>query len=183
MCRETDGMNSEQHEELRDIHRRIDSLKEEGERQYKDVTDKLHGLEVAIAKGSRFPAGAWVAAAAILLGMVGHGTVLYAKLEAADEHATRALELIETHLAAAPIHRQMVNDMAPVIDQWKRTIPLVEERLKNLESRIVGVGPNGWHKQDHENYAKAVEAEIHRLDEKINYVVERINGRASPSRK
>ncbi len=96
--------------ELRDLHHRIDS------RQYSSLTDKLHALEVAIARGNRFPAAAWVAAAAIVLSTIGTGSVLFSKLVAADEHASKALTLIEEHLKAAPAHRYNVERIGSQVD-------------------------------------------------------------------
>ncbi len=156
--------------ELRDLHHRIDSLKEESERQYSSLTDKLHALEVAIARGNRFPAAAWVAAAAIVLSTIGTGSVLFSKLVAADEHASKALTLIEEHLKAAPAHRYNVERIGSQVDEWREAIPLVAERVKNLESRIVGQGPDGWHRRDHETYAAMVAEQVKALDRRVSVV-------------
>ena len=162
-----------EHEELRDIHRRIDSLKEEGERNHKELTDKLHGLEVAVARGGRFPAGAWVAAAALVVSVLGTGGVLYNKLEQADEHASKALQLIEQHLQAAPVHRQRVDDMSVQWDEWRRVIPLCEERLKNLEGKVVGKGPDGWHRTDQNLYAEMVRAQMDAMNKRLDALEKR----------
>lgn len=160
-------MSNPEHDELRDIHRRIDSLKEESERHYGDIREKLHGLEVAVAKGSRFPASALVAAAAIILSTIGTGTVLYHRLEEANSNAGKALMLIERHLEQAPVHRQRVEDMTEAVDNWKQIIPLCEERLKNLEAKVVGKGPDGWHRKDHDMYAELVRVQIESLKQRI----------------
>jgi hypothetical protein len=156
--------------ELRDLHHRIDSLKEEGERQYASLTDKLHQLEVTLARGTRFPAAAWVAAAAIVLSTVGTGAVLYSKLVAADDHATKALSLIEEHLKAAPAHRYNVERIGQQVDEWRETVPLVAERVKALEARVVGQGPDGWHRRDHETYAAMVAEQVKALDRRVSVV-------------
>ena len=81
-------------DELRDIHHRIDALKSDSERQYEALTSKLHSLEVAVARGSRFPPAAMVAALSIFLAIVGQATVLYGKLETTHHIASQALTSI-----------------------------------------------------------------------------------------
>jgi peptidoglycan hydrolase CwlO-like protein len=153
--------------ELRDLHHRIDSLKEEGERQYASLTDKLHQLEVTLARGTRFPAAAWVASAALVLSTVGTGAVLYTKLETANASASKALSLIEEHLKAAPTHRYNVERIGNQVDEWREQIPLLGERLKSLESRVVGQGPEGWHRRDHDTYAAMVATQIQALERRV----------------
>lgn len=166
MCREGDGVDVKDGE-LRDIHHRIDALQAENERQYSALTDKLHNLEVAVARGSRFPASAWVAAAAILLSVLGSGAVLYSELQVSKHDSAKALVLIEDHLKGAPVHRMTVQRLNEIVDQWYQQIPLLDERVKSLEARIVGAGPNGWHRSDHDNFAKAVEAQMDALRHRV----------------
>jgi hypothetical protein len=168
--RDEDAENRGTQAELRDLHHRIDSLKEEAERQYSSLTDKLHALEVAIARGNRFPAAAWVAAAALVLSTVGTGAVLYTKLETANASAGKALSLIEEHLKAAPAHRYNVERIGAQVDEWRETVPLVAERVKALEARIVGQGPEGWHRRDHETYAAMVAEQVKALDRRVSVV-------------
>jgi len=156
--------------ELRDLHHRIDALKEESERHYASLTDKLHGLEVAVAHGSRFPAAAWVAASAIVLSTVGTGAVLYSELQVAKINASKSLALIEEHLQAAPTHRYNVERIGAQVDAWRAEIPAVSERLKALESRIVGQGPEGWHRRDHETYAAMVAEQVKSLDRRTGAI-------------
>ena len=157
-----------EHEELRDIHQRIDSLQHETQNNHRDLTAKLHGLEVAVARGNRFPAGAWVAAIALAISIIGTGGVLYNKLETAQSHSTRALELIEKHLEQAPIHRQKVEDMSEKYVEWQAIIPLCEERVKNLEAKVVGKGPDGWHRADQQLYDKAIQAQLDGINNRLN---------------
>jgi septal ring factor EnvC (AmiA/AmiB activator) len=55
------------------------------------------------------------------------------------------------------------------LNTLEREVSVLAERIKALEGRIVGVGPNGWHRADHDNYAKLVETQIgaiqHRLEQ------------------
>jgi len=129
-------MSNPEHDELRDIHRRIDSLKEESERHYDDIREKLHGLEVAVAKGNRFPPAAWVAASAIVISIVGTGSVLYSKLETASSHSTKALSLIEKHVEAAPARFQRIEELYESYTNWRSLIPLCEQRVSHLEQQI-----------------------------------------------
>lgn len=109
------------HNELRDIHHRIDSLKEENERQYTSLTEKLHALEVAVVRGSRFPAVVWVSAAAVVLSVFGTGAVLYGKLETTSLLAQQAVRNIETHITVSA--------------QGETAVAKMDERVKGLESR------------------------------------------------
>ena len=52
----------------------------------------------------------------------------------------------------------------------RRTLSVLEERVKSLESRIVGVGPGGWHRADHDTYAKMVEAQLAELETRLQYL-------------
>ena len=33
-------------------------------------------------------------------------------------------------------------------------VAVIEEQIRSMEARIVGVGPLGWHRPDHDLYAK-----------------------------
>lgn len=52
----------------------------------------------------------------------------------------------------------------------RRTLSVLEERVKSLENRIVGVGPNGWHRQDHEGYARMIEAQLSELETRLRFI-------------
>jgi hypothetical protein len=54
----------------------------------------------------------------------------------------------------------------------EKMVYMLDERVKSLEGRIVGQGPNGWHKQDHENYADAVDAKFESIETKLKYLEE-----------
>ncbi len=163
-----------EHEELRDIHRRIDSLKEEGERNHKELASQLHNLEVAVARGGRFPPAAIITALALVLSTVGTGSVLYAKLEVANANSVKALTLIEEHLKEAPTHRYNVERLGALVDDWNARIPVMDERVRSLEGRVVGQGPNGWHRSDHDNYATAVDARFKLLEERQDNICARV---------
>ena len=139
-------------DELRDIHRKIDTLERESERQFTSLTEKLHALEVAVVRGTRFPAAAWVAAVSLGLTVVGTGGVLFAKLETTHLVASQAFTAIKEHVMEMGPAEQVV---------WK-----LDERVKSLEGRIVGQGPDGWHRRDHEAYAEMVKAQIGALEQR-----------------
>jgi hypothetical protein len=144
------------HNELRDIHRRIDSLKEESERQYGTLIDRLHSLEVAVARGGRFPPAAWVSAVGILVVIVGQAMITYSKLETTTMIATQAFQAINEHQVS--------------MSERTRVSAQLEERIKSLEGRIVGIGPNGWHRPDHEEYAKRIDIQISGLNRRVDDV-------------
>ena len=147
-------MSTPEHDELRDIHRRIDDLKSENERQFNSLTDKLHGLEVAVARGGRFPVGAYGAAVAIILAVGSGAFYTNQQLALVGHMATEAKRAIENHVTAMGPAEQTV---------WK-----MDERLKSLESRVVGNTSEGWHRRDHDVYAEGVKAELRRLDVRID---------------
>jgi hypothetical protein len=164
------------HNELRDIHHRIDSLKEENERQYNSLTEKLHALEVAIATGNRFPATAWVAAIGILLTILGTAFVTFAKLESAAVTGNKAISLIETHMAGSSARFQTIQEATVFMDRWSAGLPLLEERVKVLEGRIVGQGPEGWHRKDHDLYAQMLDERFARIKTRLDMVEQRQDG-------
>ncbi len=147
-------MSTPEHDELRDIHRRIDDLKSENERQFNSLTDKLHGLEVAVARGGRFPVGAYGAAAAILLAVAG-----------AAFHTNQQLTVVG-HIAADA--KQAINNHITAMGPAEQTVWKMDERIKSLEARVVGNTSEGWHRRDHDVYAEGVKAEIKRLDARID---------------
>lgn len=164
---------SARHNELRDIHHRIDSLKEESERQHLGLMERLHALEVAIASGNRFPAGAWVAAAGIFLTIIGTGFVTFNKLETAQANGAKAISLIESHMAGSSARFQTIQDASVFISEWTGKLPLLEERVKNLESKIVGQGPEGWHRRDHDLYAKMIDERNDRTRARLDAIEKR----------
>ena len=158
------------HNELRDIHHRIDSLKEESERQYSHVIDRLHSMELAIAQGGRFPPAAWVAAAGIFLTVIGTGAVTFAKLESAALTSNKALSLIEAHMQGSSARFQSIQDAASFVEHWGQRLPALDERLKTLESKVVGQGPEGWHRRDHDLYAQLVEERFSRIKGRLDVI-------------
>jgi hypothetical protein len=151
-----ESVTAARHNELRDIHHRIDALKEENERQFHSITKDLHALEVAVAKGGRFPAAAWVAAVSLGITVIGTGAMLYSKLETTYLIAKQAVEAIESH----------VNEMVPA----QALVWQMDERIKGLEGKIVGTGPNGWHRADHDLYAKMMDERNERIKIRLDAI-------------
>ena len=161
------------HNELRDIHHRIDSLKQESERQYDNLIERLHALEVAIATGGRFPASAWVAAAALFLTVIGSGFVSYHKLESAQVNGQKAITLIERHMEGSSERFASIRETRMVTEEWERKLPGLETRVKALEERIVGQGPNGWHRADHDLYARMMDERNDRIKLRLDTLEKR----------
>jgi hypothetical protein len=46
----------------------------------------------------------------------------------------------------------------------------MEERIKALESRIVGVGPAGWHRADHDLYAQIMDERNNRIKARLDVI-------------
>jgi hypothetical protein len=158
------------HNELRDIHHRIDSLKEENERQYTSLAEKLHSLELAVARGARFPAGAWVAAIGILLTVIGSGFITYHKLETAQANGVKAVALIERHMEGSGERFAAIRDATEITTEWARRLPSMEERLKALEGKVVGQGPEGWHRRDHDLYARMIDERNDRIRSRLDAI-------------
>jgi hypothetical protein len=161
------------HNELRDIHHRIDSLKQESERQYDHLIERLHALEVAIATGGRFPATAWLTAAALFLTVIGSGFVTYHKLETAQSNGVKAIQLIEKHMEGSGERFAAIRDANTITTEWERKLPTLEGRVKTLEDRIVGQGPNGWHRTDHDLYAKMIDERNDRIRLRLDVIEKR----------
>lgn len=159
-----------EHEELRDIHARIDGLKTETERNHRELTSKLHDLEVAVARGGRFPATAWVAAASLFLAVIGSGMLTFSKLEIARMDAQKAIGLIEQHMSGSSARFQTIAEASAFIAEWDRKLPALDERIKGLENRIVGQGAEGWHRRDHDLYARVVDAQFARIEERLKSI-------------
>ena len=47
---------------------------------------------------------------------------------------------------------------------------MIEERVKSLESRIVGIGPEGWHRSDHELYAQMMDERNSRIRSRLDII-------------
>jgi hypothetical protein len=67
-----------------------------------------------------------------------------------DDHEERLREQELRPPRLAPILDKVVADHTETAGR----VAVMEERIKSLESRIVGVGPSGWHRPDHDLYAK-----------------------------
>jgi hypothetical protein len=158
------------HNELRDIHHRIDSLKEENERQYTSLAEKLHSLELAVARGARFPAGAWVAAIGILLTVIGSGFLSYHRLETAMANGSKAVTLIERHMEGSSERFAAIRDTTAITSEWERKLPAMEQRITALEGKIVGQGPEGWHRRDHDLYARMVDERDDRIRSRLDAI-------------
>jgi len=142
--------------ELRDIHARLDKMEQDNRSQFAHFGDKLQALEVSLARGTRFPAAAWVATAALALTVLGSGAGLYGQMLVTQRIAQEAADAIKAHIIEMGPAESLV---------WK-----MEERIKALENRIVGQGPDGWHRRDHETYARMVEAQIGAVERRLQTV-------------
>ena len=49
-------------------------------------------------------------------------------------------------------------------------VAVIEERVKSLESRIVGIGPEGWHRSDHELYAQMMDERNSRIRSRLDII-------------
>jgi hypothetical protein len=56
------------------------------------------------------------------------------------------------------------------MDRWSAGLPLLENRVKALEEKIVGQGPNGWHRQDHDLYAKMIDERNDRIRARLDAI-------------
>ena len=154
-------------EELRDIHKRIDTLHSENEVQYKTITERLHAIELRVIEGRRFPITANIGIASILVVVLGGGFVIYAEVKQSSYDSGKALALIEDHLKAAPSHRYNVESLTKFADDLKDRLPHLEADVDSLKGRIVGNTAEGWHRRDHELYAEVVAARLAALDQRM----------------
>ena len=67
--------------------------------------------------------------------------------------------------------------LAPAVDAIKdkcseisERVPVIEERLKTLEGKVVGIGPEGWHRKDHDLYAKMIDERNDRIRARLEII-------------
>ena len=137
MTRETDSQDPHALE-LGHVYERLKKL-EEGQ---KGVQDTLHAVQLKLAEGPRFPSWLPVIMVSILLFLAGQvivGLIWGGRINSDVTNLQGHLELCDR-------------------------CPIIEERVKNLEGRVVGQGPDGWHRRDHELYATAIEERFRRIE-------------------
>jgi predicted RNase H-like nuclease (RuvC/YqgF family) len=49
-------------------------------------------------------------------------------------------------------------------------VAVMDERIKSLESRIVGQGPEGWHRKDHDLYAQMMDERNARIRSRLDVI-------------
>ena len=125
------------HEELAQVHKRIDALKEEVEQQHFTVVERLHSMELAIARGGRFPVAGWGAFATLLVaigGAVGMQVSANSELRTDIRHLSasseRALVLIEDHIRTAGPFREGVR-------RWEEDVKDLQAKVNHLEQTAV----------------------------------------------
>ena len=65
-----------------------------------------------------------------------------------------------------------VSKLAENCEATTSRVAVMDERIKALESRIVGQGPEGWHRKDHDLYAKMQDERNDRIKLRLE-VIER----------
>ena len=124
--------------ELGHVYERLKQL----ETGQKSMQDTLHAVQLKLAEGPRFPSWLPVIMVSILLFLAGQVVIglLWGGRINSDVASLRArLELCER-------------------------CPVIEERVKHLEGRIVGNTSDGWHRRDQELYATGIEERFKRIE-------------------
>ena len=133
-------------EELRDIHKRIDTLHAEGQHQFSTVTERLHAIELRLADRPRFPL--WLPASLTAIGLFLGGQTLGAVWW------------------ASAINEQ-VQGISYVRETCCEEVPVLAEKVRTLDEKVVGRGKEGWHRPDHDQYAAYIEERFKRLEESV----------------
>jgi hypothetical protein len=125
------------HEELAQVHKRIDALKEEVEQQHFTVVERLHSMELAIARGGRFPVAGWGVSATLLLAIAGavvsqvtSNSEIRTDVRHLSSISERALTLIEDHIRTAGPFREGVK-------RWEEDVKELQQRVGHLEQTAV----------------------------------------------
>ena len=108
-----------------------------------------------------------VVAAVSIYGLVGaHAGQLADLTKRRDDHEERLREQELRPPRLAPILDKVVAEHTETAGR----VAVMEERLKSLESRIVGVGPAGWHRQDHDLYAAMMDERNNRIKARLDLI-------------
>lgn len=140
MTRDTD-LQDPHNLELGHVYERLKKL-EEGQGE---VQKTLHAVQLKLAEGPRFPNYVPVLMASILLFLAGQviiGLIWGGGINAEVSNLQGTLSLCEK-------------------------CPVIEERVKNLEGRVVGNTADGWRRRDHELYAEAINRRFEALEVKL----------------
>jgi len=76
-----------------------------------------------------------------------------------DDHETRIREQEQRPLRLSP----SVDKLATECQDIHGRMAVTEERIKALEGKIVGIGPEGWHRRDHDLYARMIDERNDRI--------------------
>jgi len=178
--RDEDTRDSD-HLELGHVYERLKKL-EDGQAKAQETLQavQLKLTEVA-ATGARFPGWLPAAMVAIILFLAGQtGTAVWwasgvdtrvtglPDLQARLTSAFNGMRNAETALSSVQSEHVRLRDLIHSMDrECCHEVPVIHERLKNLEGKIVGRSETGWHRPDHELYAQAMDERFKRLESEI----------------
>lgn len=163
--------------ELGHVYAKLESL----ESEQKEIRKGLHSVEVRLAEGRRFPMPMYGILATLTLSILGAAFLLYSELKLNTAATSELPELKERLTSAFTGMRSAEQTKAAILEEHVRLrgvitgmeheccrqTPILGEKIKNLENRIVGQGPEGWHRKDHDLYAQAIEERFKRIEERL----------------
>ena len=95
-----------------------------------------------------------------------HAGQLADLLQRSGDHETRLRE----QEFRPPRLEPAVDKLSANCEATAAKVAVMEERIKSLESRIVGVGPAGWHRSDHDLYAQMMDERNNRIRARLDVI-------------
>ncbi len=164
--------------ELGHVYSKLESL-EQGQ---KENTKGLHEVQLELARGRRFPLPMYGFLGSLTLAVLGATFVLYSELKLNTAAVAEMPELRERLTSAFSGMRAAEQAKSAVLEEQVRMrnvlgdvdrrccqeMPVIGEKVKNLEGRIVGNTAEGWHRRDHELYAESVRLRFENLEKRMD---------------
>ena len=95
-----------------------------------------------------------------------HAGQLADLLQRSGDHETRLRE----QEFRPPRLEPAVEKLSANCEATSAKVAVMDERIKSLESRIVGQGPEGWHRKDHDLYAQMMDERNGRIRSRLDAI-------------
>ena len=166
--------------ELGHVYSKLEGL----EKEQKEIARGLHDVQLELARGRRFPLAMYGFLGTLTLAVAGAAFVLHAELKLNTAAVEQMPELRERLTSAFNGMRAAEQAKASILEEHTRMrgvihdidrrccleMPVLSEKVKNLEGRIVGKSGEGWHRSDHDLYAQMVDVKLGAIMQHIEHI-------------